>query len=73
MVRDPDSPATKKDIRLLMEQVGKFYTDTFDTLQTIERRLAAVERWNLESLRRDLCGVQADIKKLHESATLTNT
>lgn len=75
--KDDQSPATKKDIRILMDQMGRYYLKTEDRIREYkeytEDRLKEhnedIKRYfdiRVEDIRHDLLGVNKDKIEQHE-------
>jgi hypothetical protein len=69
MSTDPGAPATKEDIRLLMEQMGTYYANTADRFAAVEQRIEELhEHFGVvaENIKHDFRGAFADKLDQHE-------
>jgi hypothetical protein len=66
MADDNQVPATKEDIRLLMEQVGTYYSQTQEQIAEMEERMMRHFDLTVETIRHDLLGANKDKIENHE-------
>jgi hypothetical protein len=66
MADDKSAPATKEDIRLLMELVGSYYSQTEERIAESEERLRRHFDLAVETIRHELTGANKDKLAVHD-------
>jgi hypothetical protein len=66
MADDTQASATKEDIRLLMEQIGTYYSKTQEQIAEMEERVMRHFDLTVETIRHDLLGANKDKIENHE-------